>query len=248
VDAVQRIAGGEIAVDPALVARLLLAQAPELATMTPRPTTTAGSSNWVFRLGDQLAVRLPRASYAADLTKEAHWVPRLGPALPVAVPEVIFVGEPSEIFPRPWAVVSWLTGAAPTRLDAAAQSRLARSLGLFTRALHAVDTFGLPSGAEHWGYRAGEPVTDTIDAWVDEAAHRLADLFVPERTREAWRRLREVPPAAEAACWVHTDLSAENLLVDWTGELVGVIDGSLGVGDPSVDLLYRMGTLRRFGA
>ena len=69
-----------------------------------------------------------------------------------------------------------------------------------------------PPEAEHWGYRCGEPVTDTIDRWAEHAAAELADLFDPTSVREAWRRLRDVPEATEAACWVHTDLSEENLL------------------------------------
>ena len=47
------------------------------------------------------------------------------------------------------------------------------------------------------------------------------------------RRPRSLP------CWVHADLSAENILVHSDGGLAGVIDfGGLGVGDRSVDLLY----------
>ena len=53
------------------------------------------------------------------------------------------------------------------------------------------------------------------------------------------RRLREVAAATRAACWVHTDVSEENLLVHADGRLSGVIDfGGVGVGDRSVDLLY----------
>lgn len=115
---------------------------------------------------------------------------------------------------------------------------MAASLGDFVSALHAVDVLGLPSGAEQWGYRCGEAVTETIDRWCEEAATELADLFDPAAVREAWRRLRDVP-AATGATWVHTDLSVENLLVDRDGRLVGVIDfGGLGVGGRSVDLLY----------
>ncbi len=82
-------------------------------------------------------------------------------------------------------------------------------------------------------------MTDVIDGWAHSAAHHLEDLFVPGQVREAWRRVRDVPPASGPPCWVHTDLSAENLLASPDGDLVGVVDfGGLGVGDRSVDLLY----------
>lgn len=223
-----------------MVTRLLREQAPHLAGLPVRASRTSGSSNAVFRIGDELAVRLPRTDdFVADLLKEVRWLPHLAPHLPVAVPEVVAVGEPSATFPRPWSVVSWVPGELPDALDGAQQMALAESLGDFLQQLHAIDAAGVPTGAEVWGYRCGEPVTDEIDGWADEAADLLADLFDPRAVREAWRRLRDVPPATHAACWVHTDLSAENLLVGQDGGLAGVIDfGGIGVGDRSVDLLY----------
>ena len=169
-------------------------------------------------------------------------MPVLAPELPAAVPDVAFVGEPTSLFPRPWTVVSWIPGEPPGDLSAREQVELARTLGRFTHRLHAAETFGLPGGSARWGYRTGEPVSDVIDGWVDTAAADLVDLFDPDRVREAWRRLRDIPPQVEPSCWVHTDLSAENVLVGPTGELVGVIDfGGLGIGDRSVDLLYAWG-------
>ena len=107
------------------------------------------------------------------------------------------------------------------------------------RVLHEADAADVPAGPEHWGYRCGEPVTDTTDQWAEQAAAELADLFDPTRVRVAWQRLRDVPAATEAVCCVHTDLSEENLLAHQDGRLAGVIDfGGIGVGDRSVDLLY----------
>lgn len=233
-------AGHERVPDAELVARLLRDHVPELAAETVRPSSTSGSSNWVFRVGEHYAARLPRTdSYAEDVVKEARWVPRLAPELPVSVPEIVYRGEPSALFPRPWTVVTWVPGNLPGDLGPAEQVTLAKTLGEFMRRLHEADTHGQPAGAEGWGYRCGEPVTDTIDAWVETAAEGLPDLFDPCRVRQAWQKIRDVPPASMPFCWVHTDLSAENLLVGPDGQLVGVIDfGGLGVGDRSVDLLY----------
>ena len=208
--------------------------------MPVRVSPASGSSNWVFRLGDALAVRLPRAdTYVPDLLKEIRWLPHIAPQVVSPVPEVIASGEASQAFPRPWAVVSWMPGELPLALDEVQQARFAETLGAFLQSLHAVDTTGAPHGAEHWGYRCGEPVTDPIDDWADKAATALADLFDPAGVREAWRRLRRVPPATQPVCWVHTDLSTENILAHHDGRLAGVIDfGGLGIGDRSVDLLY----------
>lgn len=185
-------------------------------------------------------MRMPRSSdYVLDLENEVTWLPHLAPGLPAAVPEIVVVGQPSEAFPRPWAVVSWLPGVLPLGLGASQQFLLAESLGLFLQSLHAIDVDDAAPGPERWGYRCGEPVTATIDRWAEQAAARLSDLFDPTRVRMAWQRLRDVPPASEAPCWVHTDLSEENVLVREDGKLAGVIDfGGIGVGDRSIDLLY----------
>lgn len=195
----------------------------------------------MFRVGEHHAVRLPRADcYVADLMKEARWLPQLAPNLSVRVPDLVFLAQPSPLFSRPWAVVSWVPGDdVPGELGPAEQLLMARTLGEFVSSLHAVGTHGLIAGPSRWGYRCGEPVTDTIDAWAETAADGLTDLFDPRQVRRAWSRIRDVPQASTQPNWVHTDLSAENLLVGPDGRLVGVIDfGGVGVGDPSVDLLY----------
>ncbi len=232
--------GDEMTPDVGLVVRLLREQFPALAGEAVRPSSAEGSSNFVFRVGDEYAVRLPRSdSYSADLLTEARWLPRLAPHLSVPVPEVRFLAEPSAVFARPWTVVTWVAGETPKRLDPPAQARLAVGLGRFMRQLHRVDIFGVDPGSEQWGYRAGAPVTDVIDGWARDAADHLQDLFDPRQVTEAWRRIRDVPPASNLPCWVHTDLSAENLLTDPDGDLAGVVDfGGVSVGERSVDLLY----------
>lgn len=225
---------------PELVRLLLHDQAPDLAHLHIRPSPASGSSNWVFRVGETLTIRMPRSSdYVVDLENEVAWLPHLAPGLPAAVPEIVVVGQPSDDFPRPWSVVSWLPGELPLALGESRRLLLAESLGEFLQSLHDIDVTDVAPGPERWGYRCGEPVTDTIDSWTEQAAAELTDLFDPTSVRTAWQRLRDVPPASEAPCWVHTDMSEENVLVHEDGQLAGVIDfGGIGVGDRSIDLLY----------
>ncbi len=89
-------ASGDVIPDASLVAQLLREQFPQLAGESVRPSNAEGSSNFVYRVGDACAVRLPRSnSYVADLLSEARWLPRLAPHLSVPVPEVRFLAEPS---------------------------------------------------------------------------------------------------------------------------------------------------------
>ena len=62
--------------DTADAVELLREQAPHLSTLEVRPSETSGSSNWVFRIGEHLALRLPRSdAYADDLAKVTALVP-----------------------------------------------------------------------------------------------------------------------------------------------------------------------------
>lgn len=61
---------------------MLREQAPEFADLPIRRSPTSGSSNWVFRLGEDLAVRVPRTEgYVRDLLNEIRWLPHLAPKL-----------------------------------------------------------------------------------------------------------------------------------------------------------------------
>jgi hypothetical protein len=69
-----------------------------------RPVTL-GARGWdsqLWRLGDDLATRLPWATETADalLLKEKTWLPVLAPLLPLPIPVPQRLGEPPRRFPR----------------------------------------------------------------------------------------------------------------------------------------------------
>ncbi|SCF47931.1 hypothetical protein GA0070216_12448 [Micromonospora matsumotoense] len=83
-----------------LVRDLVRDQHPDLADHPVR-FGARGWDNQLWRLGDDLAVRLPWATGTADglLRKEYAWVPMLAPRLPLPVPFPQRFGEPSARFP-----------------------------------------------------------------------------------------------------------------------------------------------------
>ncbi|MGW7794348.1 GTP-binding protein, partial [Streptomyces tricolor] len=104
-----------MSIDASLVRRLLAAQFPRWAGLPVRPVPRSGMDNATFRLGDELAVRLPRyAHWAGQVAREQRWLPRLAPRLPLPVPEPVAQGEPGEEYPYPWTVYRWLPGETVT--------------------------------------------------------------------------------------------------------------------------------------
>jgi aminoglycoside phosphotransferase (APT) family kinase protein len=235
----------EIAIDLPLVRALVDRALPGLAGHPLRPLDTSGSSNALFRLGDDLLVRLPRQpGGSATIAKEACWLPYVAPALPVAVPRIVAVGEPDLGYPERWSVVHWLDGEmAIARGGSAGVAReLARDLA---DVIGALGELAVPSDAPAdpalRGYR-GDPV-----AAMDAATrHYIADcrrLSGLDLDLDACLRVWEAAVARTGAGeivaprWLHGDLLAENLLLR-DGRLAAVLDfGTLSVGDPTVDLV-----------
>src|SRR5262245_23176577 len=100
----------DVIVDSSLVLALLHEQHPDLAHLAP-VKVAEGWDNTVFRLGDELAIRLPRRAAAATLIEhEQRWLPQLSTRLPVPVPVPVRVGLPSVMFGWSWSIVRWLPG------------------------------------------------------------------------------------------------------------------------------------------
>jgi aminoglycoside phosphotransferase (APT) family kinase protein len=97
------VAHGETEITADLVRDLLRDQHPDLADRPVR-LGARGWDNQLWRLGSDLAVRLPWATQRADtlLRKEHAWVPMLAPLLPLPIPVPQGLGEPSKRFPPPW--------------------------------------------------------------------------------------------------------------------------------------------------
>lgn len=136
----------EIDISADLVRDLLLDQHPDLADRHLE-LGARGWDNQLWRLGDDLAVRLPWATQSADalLRKEHAWLPTLAPRLPLPVPVPQRLGEPSERFPRPWIVTTWVPGSPADRVPATRAAEAAGTLAAFLTALHRPAPTGRPS-------------------------------------------------------------------------------------------------------
>jgi aminoglycoside phosphotransferase (APT) family kinase protein len=223
---------GQVDIDAELVRRLLDAQFPEWARLPLAPVASMGTVNALYRLGDELVVRLPLVGRWADgLDNELEWLPRLAPLLPLAVPEPVAAGEPGESYPFRWAVYRWLDGE-PWSLDRVDDPwQAAEELAEFAHVLQAVDPAGepRPRPASHGG-----PLRSR-DEGVRAALAAAGAAVDTAAIARAWDRALEVPVWDRPGVWVHSDLLAGNVLVR-EGRLHAVIDwGGAGVGDPAAN-------------
>ncbi|MET8011329.1 aminoglycoside phosphotransferase family protein [Streptomyces sp. NPDC005271] len=222
---------GEWPIDAGLVRRLLAAQFPRWAGLTIEPVPSSGTMNALFRLGDELAVRLPRIDGAApDVEREHHWLPRLAPLLPCAIPVTLGKGAPADGYPWPWSVNRWLDGENPEAGRIAGPGRLAADLAEFIATMRRIDPAGGPPA-----YRGG-PLTEE-DRETRAAIGALRGTIDTEAATAAWDAALAAPAWAGPPVWVHADLMPGNLLIAG-GRLSAVIDfATAGVGDPACDLI-----------
>ena len=93
-----------------LVRRLVAGQHPDLAGLRVAVLAN-GWDNVICRLGDDLAVRLPRRVAAAELIRhEQRWLPELAARLPLSIPAPVRVGRPALGYPWHWSIVPLLPG------------------------------------------------------------------------------------------------------------------------------------------
>lgn len=219
----------EIEIDIDLARQLLLTQHPDFASL---PITYIGSGwdNAIFRLGETLALRLPRRQSAAKLLQhEQHWLPVLKNSLPLSVPIPIRIGVPQKNYRWPWSIVPWIEGetADLSLLD----SNQGEVLGVFFDALHKP----APKCAPHNPYR-GVPLSERAHAFYSRIQNLSEKtVLIDDRIRTIWTDALSAPIDTPPT-WIHGDLHPRNVLA-FNGHITGIIDwGDMARGDQASDL------------
>lgn len=229
----------EIAIDNETVRRLVAAQLPDWAALPVQRLPPIGTDNQLFRLGDDLLVRLPRIPGPAETVGFEHtWLPRLAEHLSVAIPAPVALGEPGEGYPYAWTVVPWIEGENPTEATFD-PDEWAVSLAAFVRSCRAVPGMDGPVKTEG----RGAPLA-ALDGWVREWTARADEAEVSrDAVLALWTDALAAPAYDGEPRWFHGDLHEGNLLVR-DGRLAAVIDwGAAGRGDPAIELNAMWGYL-----
>ena len=212
-----------------LVRALLREQHPDLADRELRDVD-GGWDNQLWRLGQDLAVRLPRTERGPALLRtEQRWLPILADKLPLPTPVPVRLGKPSRLFEHPWTIARWVDGEPADRAPIA-RVEAAETLAAFLSALHQEAPADAPRNPTRGIPLAGLHNGD--DDWFEVVAGRVDVGAV----REVWQQAVAAPAWRGPALWLHGDLHPANVVVR-DGTLVGVVDfGELCAGDPATDL------------
>jgi aminoglycoside phosphotransferase (APT) family kinase protein len=219
----------EVEIDALLVLQLLAEQHPDLQDL-PIQFVDAGWDNAIFRLGDRLAVRLPRRAIAARLLEnEQHWLPQLAKQLPIPIPMPDRIGLPTSLYPWHWSIIPWLPGQTGDIIQL--NTAHAQQLALFLKALHVA----APDNAPKNPFR-GVPLSQRVNM-LNERMQRVEaqTAMIAPTIGSLWQQAVDAPMDVEPT-WIHGDLHPRNILAD-KDSITGVIDwGDLTVGDRATDL------------
>ena len=226
-----KLHAGEIDISADLAARLVAGQFPQWAGLPVRAVTSAGTECVLYRLGDDLVIRLPRRpGEGLDELLTQGALPRLAAFVPVAVPTLIAEGRPTAEYPATWGVLRWLDGDTPVEGHLDAPGLLAADLAKFLRALWGIELADGPPA--HRGGSLTAQHEFTLDA-----IEQLGGLIDADAARSVWDHAVHLPSRGGPDTWIHADLMPGNLLTR-NGRLTAVIDfGCAGLGDPSQDLI-----------
>lgn len=226
----------EVPITRDLVRELLAEQHPDLAELD-LADPLEGFDMAVVRLGEDLAVRLPRHRRSvASLDAEITWVGRLQDGWSFPAQRIVRVGEPSAGYPWRWAITSWLRGelAAARPLGAGEAPALGRALAEIHRPAPADAPF---NSEQSIPLDQREPALQAVLPQLPEHARKRGLSFDTDAALALWRRALAVTDAAQQV-WVHGDLHPFNVISD-DGRFAGIIDWSdISGADPAADLGY----------
>ncbi|QTH42793.1 aminoglycoside phosphotransferase family protein [Cohnella sp. LGH] len=218
-----------------LVRRLINSQFPEWMSLDIELVAKSGHDNRTYRLGRELTVRLPsHESYASAIQKELTWLPIFKPHLSLPIPVPVAHGKPSNEYPLPWSINRWIEGDTVTHDNVLDLGEFAEDLARFLKELEAIDSSkGIPAGVQNF-HRGGDLAVYDDD--TRSIIETLSGQYDQRLLTEIWE-LSLATRYSLAPLWLHGDVAVGNLLVR-DGRLCGVIDfGTMGVGDPSSDLV-----------
>ncbi len=219
--------------DSVLVRALLAEQHPSLADLELRHVGS-GWDNHMFRLGDDLMVRVPCRQTGAELiAHEIRWLPELALRLPLPIPAPLHIGVPSGAldFPWAWTIGPWIEGTDGLSQPMHDEVSEATRLGDFLQTLHTPAPADAPKNPHR-----GMPLVERDERTRAAIATINPTLIDRQRLTERWEQACAASPHDGPPVWLHGDLHPANVVLH-EGELAAIIDfGDITSGDPACDL------------
>ncbi|PQZ98206.1 phosphotransferase [Arthrobacter sp. MYb224] len=230
---VSAMPAAEVSIDRDLVRELILAQARQWAGK-PLTYLATGWDNEVYRLGEDLLVRLPRRALAEKIGhKERQWLPRLSSDSGLDVGAAVFIGEPTANYPFTFSICRYVPGISAATLGRTQRDAYAPAFIDYLLALHGP----APEDAPRSEFRGCE--LQAVDRRTREQISQLPATY-RRGAQGIWEQSLEAEAYGGPPRWLHGDPHPHNTIVTTVAgraELSALVDfGDLCAGDPASDL------------
>jgi aminoglycoside phosphotransferase (APT) family kinase protein len=194
----------QVHIDADIARELIIDQFPQYRHEPIKQLGATGTLNAIFRIGSGVAARFPLRAMkpvecAEMLRREAAAMTEFAKHSPFATPRPLGLGQPSALYPMPWAVQSWIEGEVATPNGLATSTAFALDIANLIVSLRAADTHG----RRFDGQGRGGNLPDHDD-WMEVCFRNSDGLLDVARLRHMWARLRELPPSgshsSESSC------------------------------------------------
>ncbi|MFN7038019.1 MAG: aminoglycoside phosphotransferase family protein [Alphaproteobacteria bacterium] len=224
-------------ITPHIAHKLIAEQFPEYAHLPVTEVEKQGHDNRTYRLGNKLLIRMPTSEeYALKVGIEQELLPKLALHLSLNIPVPVKRGEPSNYYPYPFSIYSWLKGVSINLLTLSEDElkQLAFDLAKFLKELQSITKVSGPAPGQHNFWRGDHLMVYNKE--THEQIQKLSDIINANQALSIWEEACKTkwhkPPV-----WIHGDFAIGNILYK-DGKLTSIIDfGGMALGDPACDLV-----------
>ncbi|MEQ8169277.1 MAG: phosphotransferase [Candidatus Eremiobacterota bacterium] len=210
-----------------------------------------GWDNSAFLVNNVYVFRFPRRHVAVELLETENLIlPNIASYLNIPVPVPLFIGKPSDHFPRPFSGYSFIPGVTACRAGLSMRDRikLAPQIAMFLKLLHSIPLeYAVTSGAEP--DKIGRL---DLNKHIPKLYNYLDFLSEKKIIRDRVPIIKliesiDIEPTHKRLTLVHGDFYMRHILVD-RGSVTGIIDwGDVHTGNPAIDISIAWGFLPEEG-
>ena len=218
----------EVNITIPLIKRLLDNQFPELAHL-PISFFDAGWDNEMYRLGDELVIRMPRRKVAVELLEnERFWLPNLSSILPIDIPTPKHLGSSNADYPWIWNINPWFNGQ--TANEGKLKEGQSIVIAQFLKTLHVH-----PSSEILKNDARATLIEKKASIDVRIAQLKKQTNLITSNIETIWEKAMTADRGYKSK-FIHGDLHPKNILVN-DGKFEAILDwGDMTHGDVSIDL------------
>ena len=203
-----------------------------------------GYDNTAFLINNNLVFRFPhREMGVLCLNNELAILPFLAKKLSFPFSHPIFIGEPTDEFPHPFAGYPLLQGSTLTSFQQPLMDNVdfAAILGRWLKELHDVPV--IPDHRDHiqgdqkWRLNVQNRETRLKEQTTQYAVEFEEAGFSIQQLLDTFNKLKENYFIEDRTCYLHGDIYSRHIIVNDQGMPAGLIDwGDLHIGHPGIDL------------